>query len=360
MQDTPTPLTWGLTLATYMRHGPLLQCIESALTQTRPPIEIVVVDASQVGMQQAKQATLDLVARHHAAGGPAVGVHYVRSEIAQHTVQWNRAVAASSADVLFLIDDDTLLHPKCAEILLAVYESDDGSVGGQPPISAVSAIEAGVWPIPDDAIARAARIERGGAQRGRGIYWFRHASFRHGRPLRSYSMNGVPLRSVRSFVGAYMTARRRDAVAEPMNEAMVLNNQEDIDVSLRWLQRGALVEVRLPLMHHLQTPRADGQIRTGWLDRFSFCLNHAHTHRKGPGGSVQRTAAVLVNHLRFIAIDVARVIVKRRVQPLIGDLRATPGVLCISIMPRRRLAAYVIERSRAARAQNMAGRPPVT
>jgi len=152
--------------------------------------------------------------------------------------------------------------------------------------------------------------------------------------------------------------RRRHALSEPMDEAMVLNNQEDIDVSLRWLQLGALVEVRLPLMRHLQAPRADGQIRVGWLDRFSFCVNHAHTHRKGPGGSVQRAAAVLVNHLRFLAIDAARVIAQRRVQPLMGDLRATPAVLRISLMPRERLAAYVIERSRAARAQNVAGRTP--
>ena len=45
--------------------------------------------------------------------------------------QRNQGIALATADILFLIDDDSLMYPGCAGRIMAIYEADrDGAVAG--------------------------------------------------------------------------------------------------------------------------------------------------------------------------------------------------------------------------------------
>src|SRR5438105_545340 len=46
MSGAGQPLTWALVIATYQRPDMLLRCLRLAVQQTRPPRELVIIDAS--------------------------------------------------------------------------------------------------------------------------------------------------------------------------------------------------------------------------------------------------------------------------------------------------------------------------
>jgi Glycosyl transferase family 2 len=94
------PLTWALAIATYNRPEALRRSVLCAIDQTRPPCEIIIVDSSP-SQPSSRQDIHDLVL----PSGANVRVDYLRSPIAQQTIQRNLAIDASSADVLFMIDD---------------------------------------------------------------------------------------------------------------------------------------------------------------------------------------------------------------------------------------------------------------
>lgn len=117
--DTPTPLTWGLCIATLNRIDALESCIRHALVQTRPLAEIVVVDASE-DWQHHHQRIADLV-------GDRATLTYLPAPRRSLTAQRNAGIAAAKADICFLIDDDSFMHPDCAEEIMRVYEHPDAA-----------------------------------------------------------------------------------------------------------------------------------------------------------------------------------------------------------------------------------------
>ena len=94
VQPSAMPLTWALAIATYNRPEALRQVSFRALEQTRPPCEIIIVDSSP-SQPSSQQDIQDLVLQ----SGANVRVHYLRSPIAQQTIQRNLAIDA--------------LRPKC-------------------------------------------------------------------------------------------------------------------------------------------------------------------------------------------------------------------------------------------------------
>ncbi len=137
--------TWALVIATYRREHILPRCLRLAVQQTRPPSELIVVDASP-GWEK----TRDEVLLALAATPSQARLTYVAADKRSSASQRNQGVRLARADVVFLIDDDSLMYPDCAEQILRVYEGDEhGAVAG------VNAMHVPAPPDqPDDAPAR--------------------------------------------------------------------------------------------------------------------------------------------------------------------------------------------------------------
>jgi GT2 family glycosyltransferase len=113
----------SVIIATKDRPVDLLACLRSLAAQTRPPDEIIVVDASNAlngGEQAAYQA---------AAGD--VPVHYERARRAGLPSQRNQGLEHVSphAHYVCFFDDDLLLDPHYCQELLAVLDADLSLVG---------------------------------------------------------------------------------------------------------------------------------------------------------------------------------------------------------------------------------------
>lgn len=116
---TSPRLTWALCVATLNRIDMLELCITCALKQTRLPSEIVIVDASDDW-----QPHRDRIAAIVAGRVPLI---YLPAPERSLTVQRNTAIRACDADICALIDDDSLMHPDCIEVILRIYEADTRS-----------------------------------------------------------------------------------------------------------------------------------------------------------------------------------------------------------------------------------------
>jgi glycosyltransferase involved in cell wall biosynthesis len=116
-----SPLTWALVVATYMREDVLPRCLRLGAAQSRPPLEIIVVDSSP-----GWESTRERVLREIAPLWPGIRWHYVEAVRRSLTSQRNQGVRAASADVVFLFDDDSLMYPDCAAEIMRVYDADIG------------------------------------------------------------------------------------------------------------------------------------------------------------------------------------------------------------------------------------------
>ena len=241
-------LTWALCIATLNRLDVLRQCVRLALAQTRPPSEIVIVDAGE-GWERGAQEIAALVGP---AGPP---VRYLPSARRSTATQRNMALAAAAADIAFLIDDDSLMHPGCAAEIMRVYEADRGE-----RIAAVAAARTMVNPAALDAsLARrpaAAAGARPPVRQPAIARWLRRHLL-----LQTVENHFVPYRGPRwptirpgplpaidgiarvNLIDGYkLTVRRRVALAEPFDEALLAYAPcEDLDATHRYGRHGALV-----------------------------------------------------------------------------------------------------------------------
>lgn len=112
-------LTWGLVVATYKRAHILPRCLRLAARQSCPPIEVVVVDASPDW-----DVTRDAVTAEFLFHFPNIKLVYTKAVVPSSTAQRNQGIALAHADILFLIDDDSLMYPDCAAEIMKVYEAD--------------------------------------------------------------------------------------------------------------------------------------------------------------------------------------------------------------------------------------------
>lgn len=127
-----TPLSWALCVATLDRVDMLERCVSCALDQTRPPSQIIIVDAS-IGWQSHHDRIAAVVGRR-------VSLTYLPAPKRSLTVQRNTAIAACTADICVMIDDDSLMHPDCMDIIMRIYEADTGAE--------IAGIEGGDGPSP--------------------------------------------------------------------------------------------------------------------------------------------------------------------------------------------------------------------
>ncbi len=127
-------LSWSLVIPTYQREAVLLRCLGLAASQTYPPKEIIVVDGSPEWQQTRQKIQQQFVPKY-----PKIRWQYVQAKRLSSSAQRNQGIELNTADIIFLIDDDSLMYPNCAEKVLHIYTTDtEHQVAGiMPFLSAI-------------------------------------------------------------------------------------------------------------------------------------------------------------------------------------------------------------------------------
>lgn len=259
------PLTWALCTPTLNRIDVLLLALGCALSQTRPPSEVIIVDAGD--NWQADRARVEQALASH----PEVRLVYLHSPVRSITHQRNLATQAATADILFCLDDDTLMYPDCAETILRVYEADTaqaiaGVTANNDPVSPLAApkIERKLSGLHDKA-------KRSGT-RNRLTRWIWREIFLMD-TLRLFvpydsdrrtateddvaRLNQPDLFPVLTMIGFAMTVRRSVALAEPFDPWLLSYSPcEDTDATYRFSRHGLLVLAGNARLHHYEVAAA--------------------------------------------------------------------------------------------------------
>ena len=112
-------LTWSVVIPTYKREQVLLKCLTFVAQQTLLAKEIIVVDASPEWELTKKFVQQDLAIKY-----PQINWLYVKANYASSATQRNQGIELSSADIIFLIDDDSFMYPNCTKEVVSIYAQD--------------------------------------------------------------------------------------------------------------------------------------------------------------------------------------------------------------------------------------------
>jgi len=119
MSESIDKLSWALVIPTYQREPVLLRCLHFAAQQTLPAKEIIVIDASPDWDITRKKVMDEL-----ASNSPAIHWQYLPAKRASSAAQRNQGIELATADIVFLIDDDSFMYSDCAEHILRIYAKD--------------------------------------------------------------------------------------------------------------------------------------------------------------------------------------------------------------------------------------------
>ena len=112
----------SLIICTYMRPDPLTRLLESVMSQTQVPDEILIIDGS---------VDDDTGFRFRENGNNIIHYHKVPQEHRGLTKQRNYGIARvnDEIDIVAFLDDDTILDPDYFEQLLATYSHFPEAIG---------------------------------------------------------------------------------------------------------------------------------------------------------------------------------------------------------------------------------------
>ncbi|NEQ22561.1 MAG: glycosyltransferase family 2 protein [Microcoleus sp. SIO2G3] len=251
-------LSWGLVIATYNREKILPECLKLAIGQTRPPSEIIVVDASAHWEETRDRVLTDIVPI-------APDLRWVYEGAVQRglTHQRNQAIKLATADVVFLIDDDSLMYPTCAEEIMRVYEADEQGL--------VKGVQASLTEEPPSEVTIADQRKQTGWSKDSSTSdlrrWIWQQIFlmdirqlwipyddklpKHSVPPTLADLNVYPMAM---FHGCRMTFRR-EAIAQVLFEPLLCFYAalEDADASYRVSRQGVLLEAPEAKLHHFNS-----------------------------------------------------------------------------------------------------------
>ena len=265
----PPALSWGVCVATLNRVDALARMVTLALAQTRPPSEVIVVDASADWQANARRIE-DCMAAH-----PAVRLCYLGARARSSARQRNQGLAEARAAILFLIDDDTFLHADAAARVMAIYEADragaiaavglsDSPENPDPHTGAQTVAHTGSGPAPDlQRRLMASRLVRAFSRtvllrsRAGTFVPYTTANPRHDAAQLALPDGVTPT----DYIGGCMlTVRRRVALAEPFEPALLAYSPaEDFDACHRYATHGVLVRARDARAHHAKA--AGGRLK---------------------------------------------------------------------------------------------------
>lgn len=339
MDDSAQQISWGLCVATYNRGDVLGRCVQLALAQSLQPSEIVIVDASDDWQTNRDRIAALLV------GHDGVRFHHVAAERRSSAAQRNQGIGLSTADILFLIDDDSLMQGDCAAQVMSVYRAD-----GSGQIVAVATTD--LDRAPDETGGPAVAVKDGADQTAAGLADSRIGDLlmqhllmistqqrflpydRPERRWRSPDPQGFqpPARCVQvQFIGGYsLTARRSALLQERFDDGLVGSSiAEDLDACYRLGRHGALVRALDARLFHLQA--ASGRSKRGMAALFSV-LNIAYFLRRHTTRPVLDFARYGVWYGRMLIAEILKDVLRRRwslpqTRGVLGALAHLPGLL---------------------------------
>jgi len=247
------PLSWSLVVATLHREECLLRSLRANVQQSRPPKQVIVVDASADWQRVRKRALREI-----APATPDVEWIYVGSARRSLPYQRNRGLDLCTSDVIFYLDDDAFMYRDCAEKMMRIYESDSRQeIGG---------VSAALAPAHENRIGPLPVAETNKTPLWKGMLfalWDQERLFLpydggyHQRPLSTeQQQQGLVPRSL--FHGCRMTFRTSAVRAVGGSDEVLLRTAfgEDCDLSYRVSRQHALVMEPSALLFHEQTPVA--------------------------------------------------------------------------------------------------------
>jgi glycosyltransferase involved in cell wall biosynthesis len=190
---------------------------------------------------------------------PDIRWRYVPAERLSSAAQRNQAIELATADVLFRIDDDSLMAPDCAEQVMAIYEADPGKqVAGVSPVHA---------PAPPDESIRYGPESNGTSRQSAGwirrlVRWALRADdifepYDEAFPDRPIpeAVQQMPVARIRVMHGARMTFRRQYIAEEGFEDLLERYSPgEDSDASYRVSRHGCLLNATEARLYHLTEP----------------------------------------------------------------------------------------------------------
>lgn len=334
---------WALCVATYNRGAMLADCVRHALASTLPPAQIVIVDASD-DWQQNRAGVEAVMAQ--SAPCPLTYVPAVRKSL---TAQRNQGIALASADILFLIDDDAMLHAHTAQRIMAHYRADT-----RGRIVAISCCNT---PMAQAAqpVAEIKQTNRAGGlvtNRSRSVdLALRHllmipADQRfvpYDRPDRRWQGEmRLPegLGRVDFIVGFALTLRRSVALAEPFDEGLVGSAiAEDLDASYRFGRHGILAFAPDAPIHHLEAAAGRDRRR---VNTALALLNIAYFVRRNSDRQGRDFARYALWYLRMTLAELPKDLAGARwdLPQLRGALLAGRQLPCLLRQPRAGLPQW--------------------
>jgi glycosyltransferase involved in cell wall biosynthesis len=300
--------TWGLCVSTLNRIDILEDCVRRALAQTRPPAEVVVVDASD-----AWEAHRDRIAPLVEAAG--LPLHYVPSDRKSLTAQRNRGLSLLSADIAFLLDDDALMREDCAATIMDVYERDaEGVIVGVsatnargPSGTAVEKKNAGGLGAPwaQRMVTRSAAVRwvlREVLMTARDRIFIRYDDETGRRGPEAVAALGIPDIVWSQYLPGWgMTVRREVALREPFDGTLLAYcPTEDLDASYRFARHGANVIARNAHLDHVEV--AAGRIKRRQAAMLSV-MNSAYLTRKNSKQPARHVAIYYVYAVRRLVAE---------------------------------------------------------
>lgn len=256
-------LSWSLVIPTYNRPEVLEPAIVLALSQSRPPAQIIVVDASD-GWRQ----TRDRVLAHPVVRSSPTSIEYLAASDKSSARQRNQGLLLVTSDIVFFFDDDSLMFPDCAEQIMSIYEKDPGCLVAGVQADLTDEIPAGIVLSDERKVTGSQgqlRVHNGLLHSCIGWIW-RNVFLMDATKLfipydGVYHWRPIPEQLIRDnvrpevlFHGCRMTFRRSVIAAEKFEWLMLSYCPgEDLDTSYRASRHGVLVTATRALLHHYQS-----------------------------------------------------------------------------------------------------------
>jgi len=273
-------LTWALVVPTYQRQNVLLRCLRLAAQQSWLAKEIIVVDASDNWAETHSKIMQGLALEY-----PAIDWQHVHARALSSAIQRNQGIELATADIIFLIDDDALMYPDCAQVVMDIYCRDEQHhIAGIMPILAA---------VPPDVTHSAQHTQSHVFTAKLNVFkmrvrqWakrfikddniFLPYDFSFPRYTVPDSLQGLAIHCVPMFHGARMSYRRHLLTQIRFEETLMRYAvNEDNDVCYRASRSGMLVQALNARICHLQSGE-------GRVSRFSatvlWGLNQIVLHR---------------------------------------------------------------------------------
>lgn len=297
--------TWSHCIPTLNRIDVLEQAVRLSLAQTCPPLEIIVVDASDE--VEAHRARIEAVL---AAGPGKTALHYLSSPVKSGSVQRNIAIGQARGDILFIFDDDTLMFPDCAEAILRGYAADPDHRIAAGMASHIATMP-GAQSLSDDdrKDSVAPKVGRSSLRDLPVLRWIWDKVFLMNAashfiayddpprmvPAGPVTVAGRHLFRVPVLAGYALTVRARVARAEPFDPVLLsYSPAEDLDASYRYTRHGLNVVFDGAKVHHFEA--ASGRIKRRQAITLGLLNVASFVARK----SARRSRDIPAYYLRYI------------------------------------------------------------